>query len=405
MPSKLFLPLILILCFVLVVIVILESRPSANRKPGENKAHITVEVLDLKYQDFPVSLKSYGLVKALTQTSLVARVAGVVEYIDEDLREGGVFEKGQLLVSLEKDDYLIELDIAKAQVAEAQSRYQNEKALAIEADHDWKRSGRTGEPPALAVRDPQLKAAEAALKSAEAAVKRAQLNLKRTDIRAPFDGRVLNHNVSLAQVVSINFSLADVYATDAAEIKLPVKSQDYQYLGLPLEKSRNTPKVRFTSQLAGEETWFGEVVRVSGAIDETSRQLYVVANIKDPFTFGDGNTRPLKVGEYLSAEIQGTQLKDALIIPNFAIYQGSYVYIYRKGKVHRRDVTIGWSDDRHALIESGLISGDKLVTTPLGRVTSGTLVKIAGTDRTERDEQPNKQLKSGKRERMEGGKP
>ncbi|VUD59603.1 Multidrug resistance protein MdtA [Thalassocella blandensis] len=371
----------LVVGFIILVLIIFMSRPSAMRMPPESKAQISVQIQTLHAEKIPLTIKSYGLVQPLTRTSLVSRVSGVVEFVADEFREGGSFTKGQLLVALEKDDYLIELSIAEAQVAEAQSRWQNEKALAIEAKADWERSGRTGKAPALALREPQLKAAEAALKSAEAAVKRAQLNLQRTEIHAPFDGRVLSHNIGLAQVVGVNTVLADVFSTEAAEIKLPIKSQDYAYLDLPLaassQKDKTAPKVIFHSQLGSEQTWQGRLVRASGAIDETSRQLYVVARIERPFTAQAEQARPLKVGEYLTAEIEGKTLDGVLVIPNSAIYQGSYVYTHVDGKVQRKTVTLGWSNETHAVVSQGLEFGDELVLTPLGRVTSGTLVKVS----------------------------
>lgn len=368
----------LLLVFFAIIYLIFASRPTATRFAPDKKAQITIDVERLERKDVPISIHSYGLVRPLTQTSLVARVSGVISYIDEDMREGGAFEKGQLLVSLEKDDYLIELDIAKAQVAEAQSRYETEKAQAYEAKLDWQRSGRKGEAPALALRQPQLKAAEAGLKSAEAAFKRAQLNLQRTDIYAPFNGRVLELNVGLAQVIGANAVLAEVFSSDAAEIKLPIKSQDYAFLELPLKEGPAAPKVDFTAQFAGEQQWQGHLVRASGAIDESSRQMSVVARIEQPFVTQEQGTRGLKVGEYVTATIQGRVMDGVLVIPNSAIYQGSYVYVHVDGKVERRNVSVGWSDDQNSLIESGLQEGDELVTTPLGRVTSGTLVKVSG---------------------------
>ncbi len=375
---------ILTLIFVFLIVAFFYSRPSAERRPSEATAQITVDLMLLQAQDLPVVIQSYGLAKPLTQTSLVARVGGVVNFVDENFREGGSFKKGQLLIALEKDDYLIELDIAKAQVAEAQSRLQNEQALAEEAKYDWQRSGRKGEAPALALRQPQLRAAEAALISADAAVKRAELNLQRTDIKAPFDGRVISHNVGEAQVVGVNTALAEVFSTQAAEIKLPIKSKDYQFLDLPLTDDKPAPNVVFTSQFGKTRHWEGSIVRASGAIDEASRQLYVVARIDDPFYAQDSSLRPLKVGEYLTADIQGLTLKNVLVIPNSAIYQGSYVYVYKDGQVHRRNITFSWSDASRALVASGLSAGEQLVITPLGRVTSGTLVKIAGSENTEK---------------------
>ena len=90
---------------------------------------------------------------------------------------------------------------------------------------------------------------------------------------------------------------------------------------------------------------------------------------------------PLKIGQYVTAEIAGSELNDVLVIPNSTIYQGSYVYIVEDGLLRRKDVVIAWQNDSDAIISEGLKHGDQLVTTALGQVTSGLRVAVAGAGR------------------------
>ncbi|PCK09924.1 MAG: efflux transporter periplasmic adaptor subunit [Alteromonadaceae bacterium] len=382
--KKLFVILGLLVFFVVVGYGVWLTKPSVVRGGVPLMANVSVVVQLLREEDISATISSYGIVAPLTQATLVSRVSGVIEMVSADIRDGGFFQQGQLLLTLDQADYLIELDIAKAQVAEAQSRYITELALAEEAKHDWARSGRKGDAPVLALRKPQLSAAKAALQSARAAVKRSELNLERTKIYAPYRGRVLNLHVGEGQLVSPGTALADVYATDAAEISLPIKSAELSLLDLrALEQHGvNTPsvaasKVVFRSQLTPDHEWRGELVRISGAVDAQSRQLQVVARIGSPF-ISDASTQgaSLHVGEYLTAQITGRILTSTMAIPNTAIYQGRYVYVHREGKVYRRDISIGWSDSERSIVEAGLQVGEELVLTALGRVPSGTLVEV-----------------------------
>jgi hypothetical protein len=66
-------------------------------------------------------------------------------------------------------------------------------------------------------------------------------------------------------------------------------------------------------------------------------------------------------------------------VPNQAIYQGSFVYVLdTENRLNRREIDIAWQNNQHALIKSGLVAGDRLVTTPLGQVSSGTQVQVVG---------------------------
>lgn len=389
-PKPLLLPLVLALLFGIIVVTIILTKPKAERRAAPETPQIQVEVVEISPQRLAPQIRSYGKVQALTQSTLVARVNGVVEYVDENFREGGAFKKDQLLVSLDRVDYEIQKRVALAQVAEAESRYSNELALAEEAKHNWRASGRTGEPPPLALRLPQLRAAEAALESAKANASRAELDLKRTEIRAPYDGFILSNNVDLGQHIGANSPVAEIFSAEAAEISLPIKQKDLALLPIDQidqDKASNAvSEVRFTSTLSGTHRWSGTLVRSAKAIDELSRQLHVLARIDSPFSARDG-TPGLKVGEYLTATITGKVLPEVIAVPNQTVYQGSYVYVFDNKRVHRRVVTLGWHNTEISIIESGLSPGDKLVLTPLGQISSGTLATVA-TQRTPQSKAP-----------------
>ena len=85
----------------------------------------------------------------------------------------------------------------------------------------------------------------------------------------------------------------------------------------------------------------------------------------------------MKIGQYVTAELQGRQVQDALVIPSQAIYQGGYVYIVEAGILQRREIEIAWQNQAEALLDIGLSEGDLLVLTSLGQVSSGVPVAIS----------------------------
>jgi hypothetical protein len=121
-------------------------------------------------------------------------------------------------------------------------------------------------------------------------------------------------------------------------------------------------------------------VRTEGAIDETARQLHVIAQIDDPFGPGSEGRAPIKIGQYVTATLEGKIVPAAIVIPNSTIYQGSYVYIVEDDVLSRRDIDIVWQNDAEAIVGAGLEPGNALVSTPLGQVTSGIRVSIVGQE-------------------------
>ncbi|MED5461011.1 MAG: efflux RND transporter periplasmic adaptor subunit, partial [Pseudomonadota bacterium] len=189
----------------------------------------------------------------------------------------------------------------------------------------------------------------------------------------------------LGQVVGPNTQLAEIYATDVVEIRLPLRNRDLGFIDLPESYRHSGPRetsidVLIKSDLIGNEKWQARLVRTEGAIDESARQLHVIAQIDDPFGPRSEGRSPLKIGQYVTAEIEGKTLPGALVIPNSAIYQGSYVYTVEDDILRRRDIEIAWQNDIDAVVDNGLELGMDLVMTPLGQVTSGIRVSVLGAE-------------------------
>ena len=385
--KKVIIPLGIVIATYLLSQIIIQNPPKSNRGKVNESAFITVETQNLTSQTYPVILNSFGTVQPRTQSVLVAQVSGEIKEVSKQFRDGGFFEKGDVLVQLDDRDHQAEVKINQASLLSAKQVLLEEKARADQALVDWQRLGNGAQPNALVLREPQLAAAQAQVLSAQAKLDKAQLLLERTKIVAPYAGRVLKKHVDLGRVVVNNTQLADIYAIDYVEIRLPINNKDLGLMILP-EEYRNSKgessgsAVKLSSTLIGRQSWQGQIVRTEGAIDVNTQQLYIVAQIDDPYDESNNKVAPVKIGQYVNAEIVGRTITQALVIPNSAIYQGSYVYVVEQIKdktvLKRRDITIRWQNSNDAIIDSGLKFGDKLVLTPLGQVSSGTSVKIAG---------------------------
>lgn len=392
--QKIIVPAAIIIATIFLVMFIKGNPPKASRFSAPPKAKINVAVKPLQLIDYPVEIDSFGTVKPRTQSMLVAQVSGLIIDINEQFREGGFFEKGDVLLQLDDRDLKAEVKSAQANLLNAEQNLLEEQARGRQALTDWQRLGNESEPSILVLRKPQLAAAQAQVLSAQAQLEKAQLNLERTKIKAPYAGRVLNRSVDLGQVVSNNMQLATIYATDSVEIRLPIKNKDLPFINLPEQyrdgaKNQRGSAVNFTSDLIGEQQWQGQLIRTEGAIDESAQQLYVVAKINDPYKSTSDNQYPVKIGQYVKAKINGKVASQVLVIPNSAIYQGSYVYVVENGTLQRKNIALAWQNALQGIVSKGLEAGSQLVLTPLGQVSSGTPVQII--DATPKAQKPGEQ--------------
>jgi RND family efflux transporter MFP subunit len=376
------LPFILILIFGSATYYTMTHKPEVDKRSRQDASVIAVETLTVRAAPYRVMVDSFGRVEPHTQGQLISQVSGQITAVSPNFRDGGFFERDEVLVSVDPRDYQIHVEIATAELANAKVKYAEEQVLAKQAKKDRKNLINQGQLSDFALHIPQMAAAKLDIAAAEAKLEQARLNVERTRIRAPYAGRVLNKSADIGDVISANAPLATIYATDQIEIRLPLKNSELPFVDLP-EPQRRTkggtgalPQVVIGNRIGNEtQQWPATLVRTAGAIDAASQQLHVTARIDNPYAASMEARRPLKIGQYVTARIEGRLIPDALVIPNAAIYQGSYVYLFADGVLQRRDIDIAWQNRDEALIANGLKDGEQLVLTPLGQVSSGTPVK------------------------------
>lgn len=389
--KKIIMPIVLIVVTIALMMMIFKNPPSSQRAMPSKVAQMTVVTTTLTPKSYQVIVESFGTVKPRTQSVLFAQVSGQINKVSKQFRAGGFFERGDILMQLDDRDYRAEVKIAQASLMSAKQSLQEEGARVKQAEADWKRLGNGQTPNALVLRQPQYEAAKAQVLSAEALLDKVKLSLERTKIVAPYAGRILKKNVDIGQVISSNTQLADIFAVDYVEIRLPIKNKDLPLMKLPEEYRNNHEQldtienensmisnVVISSDLMGEQVWQGKIVRTESAIDEMSQQLYVVAQIIRPYDSEYNQGAQIKMGQYVTANITGRVIENALVVPSSAIYQGSYVYVVQDNLLMRKDIQLGWKNGTESIVIQGLNAGDELVLTSLGQVSSGTPVAIAG---------------------------
>ena len=208
-----------------------------NRPPVEVQAPVFtppgVRVEEVTLRDVPLIVTSQGTVRPRTESQLVSEIAGRVTAVAASFAEGGFFESGDVLVTIDPFDYQQAVVSARSKLAQARLRLAQEEAEADVAVREWEALGR-GDPRALTLREPQLEEARASVAGAEAGVERAQRDLERAEIVAPYAGRIRQKDVDVGQFVRVGDVVATVYAVDVAEVRLPLPDEQLAYLDLPL---------------------------------------------------------------------------------------------------------------------------------------------------------------------------
>jgi RND family efflux transporter MFP subunit len=377
------LPLWIILGGVFIFYGLVATKPVVERRAPPEPV-VKVETAVLKPEAFTVVLESQGTVSARTESTLIPQVSGEVIRVADNFREGGFFTKGDVLLEIDPSDYRTALTIAEANLAESKVRLAEEEAQASQARIDWERLGEGESPDDLVLRVPQLALARANVVAAEARLEEARRDLERTRITAPYNGRVLSKQVDIGQVVSPGNVLARVYAVDYAEIRLPLTTAEYAFLDFePAVWGGPASTINLPVTLSAEfgqqhVEWKGRIVRVEGAIDTRSRQLYVVAQVDDPY--GVTHAQPLKVGLFVEAKIESTVLEDVYVLPRTAFREASYILkLDEEMRIRRVAVEPLWMDKSVVVFrEPSLPPGTFVTLTQIPLAIDGLQVQPEG---------------------------
>ena len=244
--------------------------------------------------------------------------------------------------------------------------------------------GKQGQPSDLGLRKPQMADANANVSAAEADVQKARRDLERTRITVPYDGLVRQKAVDIGQYVAPGTHLGVTFAIDTAEVRLPLTYSDLSYLELPSEteiksNDKSFPPVTLSSERAGGTLqWQARIIRTEGVVDETSRVIYAVAQVVDPYgVLGQSHQQELMIGTFVNAEIQGLPAENVVVLPRYVLRPDNTVIIANDDdELEILPVTVLRAEPKKVYISKGIAVGARVVTTSLDAPVPGTKLKV-----------------------------
>lgn len=362
-----------------------QAMVEAFDKPKEKEQSFNTLAVRGEYAksgDVVLRVETQGEARPRTEIDLVPEVGGKIVYVSPNFIDGGLFKKGETLFRIDDSDFKIAVIRAESGVAQAEQLLAREIAEGEIARKDFDELG-TGQPTALALRQPQRQQAEAALQAAQAEVEAAKLRLNRTYVKAPFTGRVRSKNSDIGQFVSPGFRLGRIFSTGIFEVRLPLTDADLAKLELPIAfsaKNRETaPIVKLTAQVAGKtQIWEARIMRTDSSFDTQTRTLSAIAEVVDPYGKGlSNNGMPLAPGLFISAAIEGVTYKNAIILPRDGLRPDDYVYLStEEGKGEIRKVSVIDANADRAAIGSGIAEGDLVILSPMEKSRVNMRLKV-----------------------------
>jgi len=316
-----------------------------------------------------------GNTAATNSVTVVARVEGYLEKVH--FKDGARVAKGDLLFTIQQDQYNAQLKQAEAQVLAQKAslahattelaRYTTlvgqDAATQTTVDH-WKY---------------EKESATAGLLAAEAQVELAKLNLSYTLVRAPFEGRAGRHLVDPGTLVGSmgqQTSLVQIDQIDPIYVYFTIDERDLL---------RIIQRHRASAEPLNQETvpfYFG-LLDEDGHPHEGRLDFASVSVAPTTGTLQVRGTSPNKdlavlPGLFVRVRVPALQQRDALTVPGEAIsfdQQGEYVLVVNdKNVVERRAVKTGQQIGDALVVDDGLHAEDQVIVEGLLQAIPGRVV-------------------------------
>jgi membrane fusion protein (multidrug efflux system) len=312
----------------------------------QQQAAVPVDVALVSRRDIADNLETSGLLEAEQEVDIVARTAGPI--VELSAEEGQFRRKGQLLARIDPRELEAQLAVSRVGLEEARANFERAKA-SFEAQ---------------IVSREAYDQTRARFLSAEAQLQSVELQFSYTEIRAPFDGLIIERAVKFAEFVGNGARLFRISDFDPllCYVQIPEKDLPRLAIGQAAKIEVDSyPDRRFTAS----------VLRINPVIDASSGTFKVTLAVD-----GGGVLRP---GMFASVFLETAVHPNALVIPKRALVLesiGDSVYVAVNGQARRREVRLGYQEADDVEILSGLQEGEQVVVVGQDELSAGTPIQV-----------------------------
>ncbi len=347
--------------------------PGFRRGGGNPNDSVPVLAVSVRRTDVPVFLEGVGTAKALNTVTVLPQVNG--KLIRVMFTEGQEVTNGFVLAKIDPAIY-------QAQYDQAVAKKLQDEAMLANAKLDLERYVKLAA--TNAVQKQQLDTQKslvdqltAQVQSDQAAIDNAKATLDYTDVVSPIAGLTGIRQIDEGNIVHTTDTTGLVTITQIKPIAVlfSLPQQNLSDLNKAMSRGHLTVQALEADGTTVVDT--GNVVVINNQVDQTTGTV----QLKGEFP---NQSVQLWPGEFVNIRVLIDTLPHAVVVPSAAVQlgpDGNFVYIVGDDRtVALRPVTVHQQDDRQAVIASGLLGSERVVTTGFGRLTDGSKVELASAE-------------------------
>ena len=372
-------PAILVLgAFIGLYNYLISTKPVVQAEPAKPQVW-TVKEVAVENQTAQPLETAYGTIVASREADMRFSVAGEVNWISPDLRNGVEVKQGAPLVRLDTTRYQLALDELRAQIAGEKAQIgslDKQLSLRIKTLERTKRMASKNVVSdanldeaelAVTVTEGQLIASKSRLAQLQVAERSRLKDIEDSELIAPFSGTLSAVNIGLGQIASSSVPIARITDQSSLEVPFVVKAEIYA----------NAP------QLMGQTvdvTWQSGAREVARAKAFISRSNAVLDKIEGGGRLYaeliDGQSSALRPGAFVRVDFIGRSFDNVAIIPEEALFGDNLVYVNNQGVAMSKKVRVVHRTPGFVYVE-GLDDGMMLIATRLPAIGDGVRIQSA----------------------------
>lgn len=318
---------------------------SANRGA---RLPIPVAVASVKVGSIASYYSTTSTLEVEREAEILARVPGIIRALEAE--EGASVGANGLLLRIGNEEYQLRVQQAEAAKLDLQSKLQKLQSLAKLGDG--------------LVSDEELDTARTAVAAAEAQEGLARLNLSYTEVRSEFDARVVKRHVDIGQFVNIDTPLFVVADFNPLLARVHIPAKEFR----SIQADQTVELILQSNQAA----LHGKITLVSPTIDPATGTIKVTVEIPK---YPEG-TRP---GDFADVLIVTEKHPASLLVPRNALLTDNgeqIVFVAINEQAERRVVSVGFTDNHHSEILSGVAARETVVVKGQRSLKHGAEIRV-----------------------------
>lgn len=307
-----------------------------------------------------------GIVRATNSSNLSFEVSGRVETVHVDI--GDHVENGQVLATLDKEPYLLDVDAAKAEFVSAE-------AGVVNAKEEYGRQKRVytqgaGAKSKLDKARYNLDAARSQLNFQKAKVDLAKRDLGKTTLTAPYEGYIAWRSVDPHEEIKVGEKVFAIDAKGAMEVQLAVPETTVNKIQIGAPATVKFPTLPGRS-VQGRISYIGSAAVQSNAFPAKVDLVGETENISP------GMTAEAALVLKDDSKVAGYKVPIQAFLPSAEVGKGyTFVYDRQTSTVKKTPIQVLGAEKNMIIVTGGLAAGDVIAVAGVSFLADGMKVKL-----------------------------